>query len=269
MISRISKQKKNKDRYNIFVTDGREEKYLFSVNEDLLIKFHLKKGMKLAESEIEKLLSEENVYQSYLLAIRFLNFRMRSIQEVHDYLLKKSVDQEHITIIIDRLMKENLLNDKLFAESYVRDRMRTTEKGPILIKHELKRKGITNNVIESAIEQYTFSLQYDNAMKWVQKKINQTSKMSMQKWLITLQRGLMQKGFTNEVIHEVISNHNMEHLEKDEWAAITYHGDKLYNRYYNKLSGNKLKNKLKESLYRQGFKSEIINKFIDKKFNNV
>lgn len=268
-ISRITKQKKNKNRYNIYVLDGRQEKYLFSVNEDILIKFHLKKGMKLKETEIESLLEKESVYQHYLLAIRFLNYRMRSELEVHDYLLEKGVYQEHISIIIERLKQENLLNDKSFAESYVRDRMHITDKGPVLIKNELKLKGVSDRFIEEAIKQYTFSLQYDKAMKWVQKKVKQTRKMSMQKQKVTLQRGLVQKGFTNDVIDEVIANSNIEQSEKEEWNAIIYHGERLYNRYRKKFSGHKLQDKVKESLYRHGFKIETINKFIDKKSDHV
>ncbi len=40
-ITKITTQKKRKDRYNIFV----DEKYAFSVDEEVLLKFHLKKGM--------------------------------------------------------------------------------------------------------------------------------------------------------------------------------------------------------------------------------
>lgn len=42
-ITKITTQKKRKDRYNIFV----DEKYAFSVDEEVLLKFQLKKGMEL------------------------------------------------------------------------------------------------------------------------------------------------------------------------------------------------------------------------------
>lgn len=47
VITKITAQKKLKDRYNIFTDAGDGEKYAFSVDEDVLIKHQLKKGWNL------------------------------------------------------------------------------------------------------------------------------------------------------------------------------------------------------------------------------
>ena len=44
MITKITTQQKNKERFNIFVDEGKGEKYAFSVDEAVLIKFQLKKA---------------------------------------------------------------------------------------------------------------------------------------------------------------------------------------------------------------------------------
>ena len=47
IITKITTQKKNKERYNIFMDEGKGEQYAFSVDEAVLIKYQLKKGMEL------------------------------------------------------------------------------------------------------------------------------------------------------------------------------------------------------------------------------
>lgn len=47
-ITKISTQKKNTERFNIFLDD----KYAFSVDADVLVKFELKKGKELDDLDI-------------------------------------------------------------------------------------------------------------------------------------------------------------------------------------------------------------------------
>ena len=47
--------------------------------------------------------------------------------------------------------------------------MNTTDKGPVLIKRELKEKGISPALIEKAIVQYPFEAQLETAQKLCEK----------------------------------------------------------------------------------------------------
>src|SRR5690606_2091519 len=133
--------------------------------EAVLVEFHLRKGLELDDSMIETLKKKDNIQKSYLLAINFLSYRMRTKKEMHDYLKKKEVDPEHIKVVIDRLIKEKLIDDKLFAEMFVRTRISTSSKGPLLIKKELVEKGVTNSIAGQAIELYSYDLQYEKVSK--------------------------------------------------------------------------------------------------------
>ena len=141
-ITRITTQKKRKDRYNIYLSDNDKEIYGFSVDEAILVEFNLHKGLELEDNFIEQLVEKDNVQKSYLLAINYLSYRMRTTKEMKDYLKKKEIDEEHIPIVMDRLKREKLLDDKAFAQMFVQTRLNTSSKGPLLIKKELMEKGV-------------------------------------------------------------------------------------------------------------------------------
>lgn len=262
-IVRITTQKKNNERYNIFITDGQEEKYGFSVDESVLIENNLRKGLELEQSFIKRLKEEDNYYKSYSLAIHYLSYRMRTKQEIYDYLVKKEVEEQHIPEVIKRLVDKDLLDDRAFAEAFVGTRINTSSKGPELIKRELIEKGVAASIAEEAVKVLTYEVQFDKAMSWAQKKLNTSQKESFQKQQQKLRANLMRKGFTQDVINDVITEVKAEQAVGSEWDALVYQGDKLIRKHEQKLDGFELQQKIKEGLYRQGFSFDLINKYLD------
>ncbi|WP_077318001.1 recombination regulator RecX [Virgibacillus proomii] len=263
-ISRITTQQKAKQRYNIYLTDDKSSEYYgFSVDQSVLVEFQLRKGMELSSSMIATIEQKDSVYKSYTLAIRYLSYRMRTKKEIHNYLLKKEVDPNHIAIIIDKLIKENLIDDFQFAEMFVRTRINTSTKGPTIIKRELMEKGVPEHLIDRALQPYSFELQYEKVRKLAKKKLQQKKKDSFQKQLQSLQVFLQQKGFSSDVIQTVIDEYKDTKNDYAEWEAIVYHGKKLIKRHTSKQTGFELKQKVKEGLFRKGFSFDLICQFVD------
>ncbi|SDK34153.1 regulatory protein [Sediminibacillus albus] len=262
-ITRITTQKKSKSRYNIFLDRNNKETYGFSVDEDILIEFHLRKGLDLDESTIEALIQKDNIHKSFTLALNYLSYRMRSKKEIHDYLVKKEVEPDQVPVVVARLENEGFLNDKEFAASLVRTRKNTTSKGPLLVKKELLEKGVPLITAEEAVQLYSYEDQYDKAAKWVEKKLKSNGTKSFRQQVQSLQQTLMQKGFTNDVIKDVLSEINDEKDEDNEWEAVVYQGEKLLRKFSLKEKGPALKHKIKAGLYRKGFSFEHIDRFIE------
>ncbi|RKQ31401.1 recombination regulator RecX [Oceanobacillus halophilus] len=267
-IARITIQKKRKDRYNIFLTDGEKEEYAFSVDEAILVEFQLRKGLELEDSMIQTLVEKDTIQKSYGMAINYLSYRMRTKKEMRDYLVKKEVEPEHIPIIVDRLMNEKLLDDKQFAQMFVRTRMSTSNKGPMLIKKELMEKGVQADIASEAIGLYPYDVQYEKVAKMLEKKLQTSKKESFQKQLQKIQGNLIQKGFGQAVITDAISEVKEEKDEDEEWEAVIYQGDKLLRKHSKKQEGFALQNKIKEGLYRKGFTMELISRYIDEYVRN-
>src|SRR5699024_10889633 len=131
------------------------------------------------------------------------------------------------------------------------------------VKRELIEKGVATILAEEAITQYTFEVEYEKAMKWVQKKLRSSKKDSFQKQRQRIQATLMQKGFTQDVIKEVMEEIKQEKDINQEKKALVHHGKKLLHKHQRKFSGFELRQKVKEGLYRQGFQMDKINEFME------
>lgn len=263
-LTRITTQKKNKNRFNIFLDHGQGESYGFSVDENVLVQYRLQKNMELDEATIQTLIQTDTLHKSYTLAIHYLSYRMRSEKEIADYLKEKEVDEEHIDEIVRRLKKEKLLDDQEFAASLVRTRVMTSSKGPLLLKKELIEKGVQANLAEEALEFYPFDKQIEKAKKFAEKKMRNDSKKSYRQQIQSVQQTLMQKGFKGDVIKEVIANLPEEEEDDDsEWEAVVYQGEKLLRKFERKAEGYELKQKVKSGLYRKGFPFDLIDRFIE------
>lgn len=263
IIAKITTQKRRKDRYNIYLSDGKNEAYAFSVDEAVLIEFHLRKGMELDESMIEALKKKDTIQKSYSMAINFLSYRMRTRKEMEDYLIKKEVEPEHIKIIIERLLEEKLIDDKQFAEMFVRTRISTSSKGPLLIKRELMEKGVSNVIASEAVELYSYDLQYEKVVQLLEKKQKINKRESYKQQIQKTQAHLLQRGFSQAVITDAIASLDEEQETGEEWEALCYQGEKLLRKYTKRYEGFVLFQKMKEGLYRKGFQMDEINRFID------
>jgi len=261
-ITRITTQKKNKHRYNIFIDEGHGERFGFSVDEDVLIQYNLRKGLELDDAMQATLCEQDTWQQSYSKVIRYLSYRMRTKQEVYDYLLKNDVEQEHVAQIIERLIEQNLLDDRSFSEAFVNTRIQTTLKGPELIKKELMQKGVRAEIADGAVMLIDIDVQHEKAQKIVEKKLKKSSKHSQRKQLQHIHANLMRQGFSESVIQDVLKKTSA--VDEDaEWEALVYQGERLLRRHQQKSSGFDLQQKIKAGLYRQGFDMEYIGKFLD------
>src|SRR5258708_22500118 len=88
---------------------------------------------------------------AYLIAIRYLGYRARSIKEVRDHLRKKEVSEAFTETVIKKLIEQKFLNDTEFAQMWVRTRVTLKPLSQRVLRMELQAKGITKDVIDSVL----------------------------------------------------------------------------------------------------------------------
>ncbi len=86
------------------------------------------------------------------MALFFLKFRPRSVFEIEKKLKEKKISEQEIADTIRVLKRNKLLDDAEFAKMWVRDRNRFKPSGSYVLKMELKRLGLAEANIESALE---------------------------------------------------------------------------------------------------------------------
>lgn len=263
IITKITTQQKNKDRYNIFTDEGKGEKYAFSVDEAVLIKFQLKKGMELDELFLTEIHYEDDVRKAYNRALHYLSRRMRSEGEVRTYLLEKEIDAPIIQEVILKLYHYQFLNDEQYAIAYVRTQMNTTDKGSIVIKRELKERGVNDGLIEKALQEYSYEAQLETAQKLCVKMVNKNKKDSDLVLKQKIEQMLVRKGYSFEIISDALAETKID--RKDEvMDALRYQAEKLERKYAN-YTGYEYEQKMKSALYRKGFAMEQIEMYLSQR----
>jgi len=101
----------------------------------------------------------------------FLGYRARSSQEVRQNLAKHEIPEIVIAETLARLERSGLLNDGEFAHAWVENRSTSRPRGRRALKLELRQKGLSEESIQSALEQAASedSLALEAARKYVRK----------------------------------------------------------------------------------------------------
>lgn len=219
LITSITEQKKNylrkknnKDaRFNIFL----DSKYAFSLNEEIILKKNLKEGKTLTLNEVNSLKNEDAQKKLLDKAVNFLSYRPRSEKEVADYLIKTISKAENIKwheakesplsdLIVEKLKKYGLIDDASFTIWWVNSRSKSRPKGRNLIEMELKRKGISSELIQKHLPD---KAQTDIllALEVLRKKERVLSKLKMPELKRKAFNYLSNRGFDYDTIGEVFA----------------------------------------------------------------
>lgn len=147
VITAITPQKKNKERYSIFVDD----EFLIGVAETTLLDHGLKKGVEITPPLFRKLQRAEgrHAVKSYML--KLLSRREHARRELYNKARRKEYTADIINSVLDELEEKGFLNEKRFAEQFARDKSNLNQWGPSKIQAHLRKKGISKMITENAI----------------------------------------------------------------------------------------------------------------------
>jgi len=148
IISSISVQKKNKERYSIFV----DEEFLIGVAEQTLLKFNLAKGDAITPKLFRKLQREEGRFKVKSYFLKLLGRRDHARKELFTKARKKEYPKEVINNVLDELQQKGFINDRGFADKFASDKARLNKWGPVKIKAHLLKKGVDKTDAEKSIQ---------------------------------------------------------------------------------------------------------------------
>lgn len=201
-ITKIEQQKKNKDRYSIYING----EYSFGVYEDVLIRYQLSKGMEFEEDFIEEVLKKEEQEKANYYAIGLLNFKLRTEKEIRDRMWKKEYSKEIIDRTIDYLKRLKYLDDEEYAKRFIKDRVNLKKLGKERIKSELYYKGIDNEIISNQLDELVDQDdQYYTAIELAKKKLNTTYKNDDKNARYRKLGGFLQRrGYSMDIVMKVL-----------------------------------------------------------------
>ncbi len=145
-------------------------------------------------------------------AFLLLSFRMRSKDEMRQRLIKKGYTEDEVNGVIDKLEGLNYLNDREFAQTWVKSRIVSKPLGRSLMYRELKRKGIAVDIIEDVLNESLKGYdEYEVAKELALKRLGKIKVRDSKMWQ-RLSGYLARRGFSYEVNKKVLK----EILDGDE-----------------------------------------------------
>ncbi len=203
IITKIEQQKKNTQRYSIFL----DEEYSFSVSEDTLVKLRLKKGNTIDKDELEQILEQEEINLCKSYGLKLLGYRARSEAEIKDKMIKKGYSEKSVEEALKYLRELKYIDDEEYARLYIKNRVNTKKLGYNRIKSELYQKRVNGATIEDTMKEiFSCEDEYDRALELAERKMSTSYKNDDTQAAYRKLGGFLQrKGYSFDTIMKVLN----------------------------------------------------------------
>ncbi len=195
-VTALKAQRRKRNRVNVFLNGD----YAFSLQR--ILAGRLCVGQELTEEEIADLQAEDVREMAYERCLHYLSYRPRSVWEMRRYLQKKGVDEKTTDGVLERLSGAGLVDDVEFARFWVENRKRHRPRGPWALRDELRRKGVSRDIIESVLEDVDLE-QEEGAVRVAEKKLRRLRGLDERTFRRRMWGYLKRRGFSYEVCREV------------------------------------------------------------------
>ncbi|HIS39010.1 MAG TPA: RecX family transcriptional regulator [Candidatus Onthousia faecavium] len=222
----------------------------YDLYEEIILKEELLLQKNIEKKDLDILLQENKNWECYYQALNCLKKVLKTKKELSLYLAKKQYNSKQIEFALKKLIDQKYLDDKVYARSFINNRIMTTTKGPKRIAQELEQKGISPpDYLDVLNSEYNEEKEIEKITKIVSKKTisnrNKSSKILKQK----LEQELLIQGFNPQIIKKYLNSY--------EFPTDKIIAQKEYQKYYQKLSrkyqGKELEYKLKQKMFNLGF----------------
>jgi len=157
--------------------------------------------------------TEAELYDS---AIRILMRRAHSISEMKKALARRCEDEKLVRSVVDRLKRENLLDDARYARQFTRHRTESRKQGQFRIARELRARGVPDRYIDTALKD---SEKESDPRALIRQRIERKMRLWRgeidKKRTASLYRSLLAAGFPSDLIRR-----ELQRLTSDDVPEI-------------------------------------------------
>lgn len=245
-IEKFKKLSNNKYKIEFINNDS------LTLYEDVILDNNILFKSDIDEDLFNKIIEDNKYYDVYNKTLKYVLTKMRSIYEIENYLDKYEISLTEKNKIIEKLKSINLLNDSLYAEAYISDKVNLTNDGPIKIKSDLLNKKVDEFIITSELEKYDKDIFIEKIKKLISKKKN--TKYSNYVYKQKLNTYLINLGYESSDIIPLLND-----IEIDTSFQIKKEYDNLYKKLSKKYSDKQLDYEINLRLYKKGYSMDEIN----------
>lgn len=197
-ITAISSQRRNPDRYSIFI----EGEFVLGIDKKTVEDMDLRVGKLVDEKDLKKITSQEELNKAQAYALMLLGYRERSLREIKIRMRQKGYEEKLVEKVVKYLKDRNLINDKRFTQLWAESRIKKGY-GRWRIQSELEQKGVNREIgdeilkdLYSGIDEVQVALDLVEKKRWVSKEPPRLTER--------VSNLLRRRGFSFEVISNVV-----------------------------------------------------------------
>lgn len=205
---RLTDIKKLRNSKYIITIDNNGIQVKHTLVEETIVKNSLLSPREISKEEYNSVIIEGTIDELYNKALHFVDFQMRTISEVKKHLKKTTDDEVLINKLIQKLKKQQYLNDNNFVKEFVTQKIEFNLVGPKYIKDKLIKKGIHFDLIDAALVDFTDNLQFGKIDELIRKELKYPIKKPFKKAYMSIKGKLVNKGFSLRVIESTLSSNS-------------------------------------------------------------
>ena len=202
---KIEKYKKIKeDLYRVLLDNGE----IIDIYEDVILANNLLYKSEIDQNLLDKINIENNYQLAYNISVKYIMIRLRSINEIKVYLTKKGYSKDVIDKVIEKLIKNKLLDDEIFTKAYINDKLNFTNVGKYKLINELTTKmKVDNSVVYNVLESYE-EVWSDRIDKLINKYLKSNKKYRGNTLKNKLYIYLVNLGYDKDKVISILNNYD-------------------------------------------------------------
>ncbi len=250
-IEHIKKLKSGK--YKIDLENGTS----ISLYDEVILKYNLLYHKEIDLSLLNELDQDNLFYNLYNKVLKYVLYKVRSENEIQEYMNKLDISLENQNRIMDKLKQNNLLNDNTFIQSFLSDKVHLSNEGPNKIKNELLKHKVDQHRVEEELQKYEDSVFEEKLRKMIEKKVSSNHSKSLYMMKQNLLNYFVNLGYDYDMILL-----NLNSIQLDNQKVIQKEYQKLFQRLSKKYQNEELNYQIKNRLYAKGFSTDEIQNVI-------
>ena len=122
------------------------------ITEEICRQYGLNDSEKISNDRLREMEMSDNVLRAIIDVQRFVDYRLRTRQELFVRLKSRGLHAVIIDEAIKRFENLGIINDERFARQWVDERLRNRPIGLNLVRVKLKQKGISSEIIDCVLD---------------------------------------------------------------------------------------------------------------------
>ena len=194
-VTAIRNSKGRQQRVKLFL----DSRFAFSLEAEVAAKEGLQVGQELSNSQVEALARSDHFHRCLNAALHYFSYRPRSESELRERLERRGFDSDSVEAVLARLKEQGLVDDMAFAQFWKDNRESFSPRSQWLTKLELKRKGVTADIIDRVVDENNDD---ESAYRAALSKTRSLPLYDYENFRRRLGYYLKRRGFSYEVINQ-------------------------------------------------------------------